>query len=170
MTQFTRHSHCAYCGTPFAADQPWPRKCTHCRHTSFVNPLPVAVMLLPVDEGLLVVRRSIQPGYGKLALPGGYIELGESWQAAAARELQEETGVTIDLAEIREFLVRSAPDSTLLVFGLAQPRRAEDLPPFTPLPEASERLVIDQPQPMAFSTHSEAVEHFFRRSSVLRET
>lgn len=120
-------------------------------------------MLLPVDEGLLVVRRGIQPGYGQLALPGGYIELGESWQAACVRELVEETDIHVAADEVQEFMVRSAPDSTLLIFGLAQPRRAVDLPPFTPKPEASARLILHQPETMAFSTHSEAVAAFFRQ-------
>ncbi len=162
MIPFIKHAHCSYCGTAFAPDLAWPRRCDHCHHTSFINPLPVAVLLLPVDDGLLAVRRGIPPGMGKLALPGGYIDVGESWQAACARELIEETDIAVDAAEVEEFMVRSAPDGTLLIFGLARPRREADLPLFAPRPEASERLIVTQPQPMAFSTHTEAVDRFFR--------
>ncbi len=62
---------------------------------SFLNPLPVAVMLVPAAGGLVVIRRGIEPAKGLLALPGGYINLGESWQQAAARELFEETGIRV---------------------------------------------------------------------------
>ena len=72
---YRKNSYCSYCGHPFAPDQPWPRRCEHCHNVTFQNPLPVAVLLLPVDDGVLVVRRAIQPRLGQLALPGGYIVL-----------------------------------------------------------------------------------------------
>src|SRR4051794_25248089 len=97
----TKHSYCSFCGAPFAAAIAWPRACAACGEISYVNPLPVAVTLLPVDAGLLVVRRTIEPQSGCLALPGGFIDLGESWREAAARELFEEAGVRTDPGELR---------------------------------------------------------------------
>ncbi len=161
---FTQHSHCSYCGQPFEADQAWPRQCAACGNTSFVNPLPVAVVLLPVDDGLLLVRRNIEPRTGWLALPGGYINLGESWQAAGAREVLEETGLVIDPDEIREFRVKSAPNGgTLVIFGLARPRRAQDLPPFEPNDETQEVCIVTQAQELAFSTHTETMREYFEQ-------
>lgn len=96
-----KHAHCGYCGSAFAADQPWPRLCASCHRVSYLNPTPVAVCLLPVDGGLLCVRRAIPPAVGQLALPGGYIDLAETWQGAAARELFEETGIVADGQAIR---------------------------------------------------------------------
>src|SRR5205814_8192464 len=87
-----KHSHCSYCGAAYPADAPFPRTCSPCGNTTWVNPIPVAVCLLPVDGGLLVIRRAIPPKVGELALPGGYVDLSETWQQAAARELEEETG------------------------------------------------------------------------------
>lgn len=157
-----KHSHCTYCGHPFAEGQPWPRTCGHCAQRSYLNPLPVSVVLLPVDGGLLTVRRTIEPCKGELALPGGFIGLGESWQEAGARELLEESGIEIDPAELREFRVMSAPDGTLLVFGIAVPRAASDLPPFIPTEEASERVIITEAIPLAFPLHSAAVAAYFQ--------
>jgi len=164
MTQtYRKNSFCSYCGHPFAPDQPWPRRCAHCQNVTYVNPLPVAVLLLPVDDGVLVVRRTIQPRQGYLALPGGFIELGESWQAAAARELSEEAGISVDPQTIRDFHVHSAPDGTVLIFGLAPAVRSADLPAFIPTAEASERVVITEPIELAFSLHTQAVTEFFHR-------
>ncbi len=161
-----RHSHCSFCGQRFAPGQPWPRTCLGCGEITFVNPEPVSVVLVSVDEGLLAVRRDIEPGRGRLALPGGYINLGESWQAAGAREVLEETGVSVAPDEIAVFDVQSAqnPNGPLLIFGLARPRRALDLPPFTPNDEATERVVLAAPQTLAFQTHTLAVRKFFERN------
>jgi ADP-ribose pyrophosphatase YjhB (NUDIX family) len=158
-----RHSHCGFCGTRFAEGLAFPRTCGSCANITYVNPLPVAVLLLPVDGGLLVVRRGIEPRRGQLALPGGFINLGESWQAAAARELEEETGVRIDAAEVKDFRVLSAPDGTVLVFGLAAPRSAANLPPFRLSEETSEVRVLSEPAPLAFPLHTRVVEEYFER-------
>lgn len=157
----TKNSHCSFCGHPFAEQLPWPRTCGNCGQTSFVNPLPVVVMLLPVEGGLLQIRRGIEPGLGKWAFPGGYVNLGETWQQAGAREVLEETHVVIEPDEIREFRVRSAPDGTLLIFGLAAPRRASELPDFLPTDETTERAVRCELSGMAFALHAEAGRAFF---------
>lgn len=157
---FVKDSHCSYCGSRFPDGLNWPRTCPTCHQTSYKNPLPVAVLLLPVDDGVLVVRRAIEPRLGQLALPGGYIEVGESWQNAAARELREEAGILIDPAIIVEYRVRSAPDGTILIFGLAPHHHLADLPPFTPTPECNERVILTIPAPLAFPLHTAIVTEF----------
>ena len=47
------------------------------------------------DNRILLVKRSKPPGEGLWAIPGGRVELGETLQKAAEREIMEETGVTI---------------------------------------------------------------------------
>jgi ADP-ribose pyrophosphatase YjhB (NUDIX family) len=155
-----RNSHCSYCGSPFAPATPWPRACASCGQISYVNPLPVAVTLLPVDGSLLVIRRSIEPCTGELALPGGYVDLGESWQEAAARELLEETGVLADPQSIELFAAKSAAD-VLLVFGLAPPATVDALPPSQPTAETAGWELIAGPAELAFPLHTEAVAEYF---------
>ena len=160
-----QHSHCSYCGSPYEQEAPWPRLCVDCGETTWRNPLPVAVALLPVDElgqrGLVVVRRDIEPARGQLALPGGYIEVGESWQEATVRELREETGLVADAAEVTLFAVHSVPMGTVNIFGLLPSRRSDDLPAPAPTEEATEWLVLTRPQPLAFSTHTRAMMDYF---------
>src|SRR3954462_10440950 len=139
-----RDTFCSYCGTRFADTTAYPRMCTACGAQTWANPIPVAVVLLPVIDGartgLLVVRRAIAP-VGKLALVGGFIEEPESWQECAARELREETGVAIDPATLEPLWYASSaprPDRVLL-FSLAPAIDASAMPPFVPNPEASQR-------------------------------
>jgi ADP-ribose pyrophosphatase YjhB (NUDIX family) len=169
---FAKDAHCSYCGHAFTPAQPWPRTCGHCRHISYRNPLPVAVVLVPVDRGLLVVRRGIEPGLGKLALPGGYVDFAESWQQAGAREVFEETGLHLEPREIQDFRARSSPtrEGILVIFGVAGKRRGRDLPPFAPTDETTERLILTEPAELAFTLHTEAVADFFARRRRRRTT
>ncbi|HVO31274.1 MAG TPA: NUDIX domain-containing protein [bacterium] len=155
------NAHCGWCGAAFAANAPWPRTCAACGKTSYRNPIPVAVVLLPVDRGLLMIRRAIPPQVGKLALPGGYVNDGEDWRVAGARELFEETGIRIASDSLREFRVKSAPDGTLLVFGAAAPLARAALPPFVPTDETSECVVVEGALETAFPLHTEAVREWF---------
>lgn len=161
MPQYERNNHCSYCGAPFAPNQPWPRKCPVCANISYLNPTPVAVVLVPVGDGVLVVRRGISPGKGGLALPGGFINFGESWQEAAARELEEETGLVISPRNISPIWVASAPDSTLIVFGLAEPVTQEALQTLHPGDETEEVMVVDQPVKCVFSLHQQLIHRYF---------
>ena len=170
-----QHSHCSYCGTRYPVQLPWPRTCAGCGETTWSNPLPVAVVLLPVvgldgGTGLVVIRRDIEPGRGQLALPGGFIETGESWKQAAIRELLEETGIPAEVADISLFDVgSSASGYSLSIFALLPERGLHELPTSTPTAEATEWIVLAEPTRLAFPTHTEAMAAFFAgRRAVVR--
>jgi ADP-ribose pyrophosphatase YjhB (NUDIX family) len=138
-------SHCSFCGARFADAAGWPRTCAACGNVSYRNPLPVAVVVVPVaGAGVLMVRR-LHPPAG-LALPSGFVEYGERWQDAAARELVEETGVQVDPDALRELCVRSGSDGTLLVFAIAPAVGSDALGAFVPSAEVAELLVVSGPR------------------------
>lgn len=154
-----QHAHCSYCGHRFAAAAPWPRHCRHCHRTSYRNPLPVVVVLLPLASGLVVIRRNIEPAKGTLTLPGGYLDLGETWQQGARRELLEETGIAIAVESLSLYDVQNGLDDTLVIFGLAT-RLDALLQPFASA-ETQEVVVIEAPMELGFPMHTEVVKRFF---------
>ena len=75
--------------------------CRTCGYIHYQNPLPVAGALPITTEGhVVLVKRDIQPRIGFWTLPAGYMERGESSQAAAIRECSEEARVTGHAAEL----------------------------------------------------------------------
>ncbi|MGW6934991.1 NUDIX domain-containing protein [Lentzea sp. NPDC054927] len=160
-----RDDFCNSCGTRYADTSGYPRKCGSCGHMVWANPSPVVVLLVPVKDGartgLLTVRRAIPP-VGELAFVSGFMESGESWQQSAARELEEEANVLVDPDALQPLHFVSTPDGgTVLMFATAPVIDIEDLPPFVPNDEASERKVIFEREPLAFPLHSDVARKYF---------
>lgn len=115
------HTHCHHCGARYEDASSWPRICGACDAMTWRNPLPVAVLCVPVIDvgrrGLLLIDRDLSPQ--GIALPGGFVEHGEDWRQAAVRELDEETGLPASADEVQIIDTLSTPDgATLLTFGL----------------------------------------------------
>lgn len=70
------------------------------------NPLLTIDIIIDLYNGIVLIERK-NPPYG-WALPGGFVDYGESLEAAAAREAKEETG--LELTEVRQFRAYSAPE------------------------------------------------------------
>lgn len=156
--------HCSYCGVAFVAGSGYPRTCTGCNSITYKNPIPVAVLLLPVDDGLLGIKRGIEPKKGMIALPGGFVDHAETWQEGAARELFEETNIVVDPSLITDFAVRSTgPGGPILIFGVAPKVSSKLLPDFAPTNETLERVVVHRGAELAFPLHAWAMEEFFVR-------
>jgi ADP-ribose pyrophosphatase YjhB (NUDIX family) len=165
MAEHVAGSHCSFCGHVFPADAGWPRTCAACGRTAYRNPLPVAVALQPVRDasgtGLVVIRRTIEPSRGLLALPGGFIETGESWQTAVARELGEETRIPADPADVTLADVLTDLEGHLLIFGLLPVRAAAGLPVPVPTDETEGWELIHAPAELGFPLHTRAATTWF---------
>ncbi len=155
-----KHSYCSFCGSRFDTAEMWPRRCRTCGEKSYLNPLPVAVVLVPVAEGLVVIRMNTEPQKGTLTLPGGYIDFGESWQEAGKRELLEETGIEITSSELVLYEVANGLDGTLVIAGLAGKRAQSCLRPFTS-EETQEVTLIHGPMELGFALHTRMVARYF---------
>jgi ADP-ribose pyrophosphatase YjhB (NUDIX family) len=83
-------------------------ECPKCGHhfKRYKNPLPTVDIIIEDMDGIVLVARKNKPlGW---ALPGGFVDYGESLEQAAVREALEETGLQVTLQ--RQLKTYSAPD------------------------------------------------------------
>jgi len=64
------------------------------------------------DGRVVIVRRRYEPLAGRWSLPGGMLELGETLEAGVAREMQEETGLDVEVGPVIEVFDRILLDDT----------------------------------------------------------
>lgn len=84
------------------------RQCNQCGASLpvYKNPTPTVDIIIELKAGIVLVERKNPPlGW---ALPGGFVDYRESFEDAAVREAQEETGLDVTL--IRQFHTYSHPD------------------------------------------------------------
>ncbi|TAD90987.1 MAG: NUDIX hydrolase [Alphaproteobacteria bacterium] len=72
--------------------------CTDCGFIHYENPKIIVGAVVLVLGGVLLCRRAIQPRRGFWTLPAGYMELGETAEAGAQREVWEEARARVDLS------------------------------------------------------------------------
>ena len=104
--------YCPYCGKKAArkkegtVNRPY---CDKCRRFLYDNPAVGVGVVAMRGRKVLLIKRTILPGLGMWAFPGGFVERGESVEQAAIRELFEETGVRAKNAVVRKVYTEHTP-------------------------------------------------------------
>ena len=93
--------HCPRCGAPAEVRFPRSVHCPACGYAAFFNPKPVACAVVRDAGGRVILhRRAYEPGAGRWSMPGGFVDLGESVEEAAAREVEEELRTTATIGAL----------------------------------------------------------------------
>lgn len=135
------------------SDRPY---CSVCRRFYYSNPTPATCCFVRGDAGsLLLVKRGIEPCKGQWSLPGGFLELGESPEEGAFRELLEETGLQANALRLLGASTRPSIHSgaVLVLAYLVEVWRGELLPGSDV--QAARFFSLEERPPLAFSVHRE---------------
>lgn len=89
--------YCPKCGSSeFKTSGERSLKCGACGFHFFINSAAAVAALVTDETGkLMLVTRGVEPNYGKLDLPGGFIDPMETAEVAVKRELKEELGLEV---------------------------------------------------------------------------
>jgi ADP-ribose pyrophosphatase YjhB (NUDIX family) len=112
--------YCLQCGAALTRRvPPYDSKerdaCSKCDWVYYPQAKIAAGTLLQVDSKLVLIRRGIEPGYGKWGLPAGFLEPGESPEDAALRETEEETGLKVELEGLHGLFSEVRPAYQILL-------------------------------------------------------
>jgi NAD+ diphosphatase len=111
-----RHTHCPLCGSPTAESQAgWTRTCTADGSEHFPRTDPAVIMLVQDGEDRVLLGRGRDWAEGRFSTLAGFVEPGESLEAAVAREVLEEVGITI--TDIRYVASQPWPFPASLMLG-----------------------------------------------------
>lgn len=91
--------------------------CTACEFVFYLDPKVAACTVCLIDGGIVLLRRAIEPQYGKWVFPGGFVDRGEQVTAAAVRETLEEVNLRVGISGILD--AYSFPGSPVVVIVYA---------------------------------------------------
>ena len=160
--------YCCHCGQPVIRKIPEHDDreryvCDACGFIHYQNPNVIVSCLATWQNKALWMRRAEEPRRGYWAVPSGFMELGESLQEAAARELFEETGVRLAPEELVLYGVGSVANGQQVYVSFRATLRE---PVFAPGPEAMEVALFAESElpwdELAYPGIRNAVENFYR--------
>jgi 8-oxo-dGTP diphosphatase len=113
--------------------------CVGCSSVLYLDPKVAAGTITLVDGGIVLLRRGIEPQWGKWVFPGGFVDRGESVEDAAVRETLEEVRLRVSLTGILDVYSFTGNDVVLIVYAadviggeLGAGDEAEDVKAFPP--------------------------------------
>ena len=164
--------YCPRCSAPLTwrstGDRPRPT-CPDCGFVLYINPVVGAGALVEKDGQVVLVRRGVEPKAGYWSLPAGYVEGDEMAEDAAVREMEEETGLRIELDDLLGvYSFGKEPQTGVLILYSAHPvggelragDDAEEVRTFAP----TDMPPDDQ---IAFHTHLQALRDWRRARAIV---
>ena len=159
-------NYCSHCGSSKLefvipkGDQFARFVCPNCQTIHYQNPNMVVGAIPVWKNKVLLAKRNIEPRKGFWNLPCGFLEMNETVEEGAIREVFEETGSKIDLIKLHT--VYNLPDANQ-VYLIFVATMQNDI--FNPTSESSEvKLFSEHEIPweeIAFSSNTFALTHFF---------
>ena len=149
-------------------DRPRPT-CPACGFVFYLNPVVGAGALVETEGRVVLVRRGVEPKIGYWSLPSGYVEADELAEDAAVREMEEETGLEIEIDDLLGvYSFGSEPQTGVLILYSAhavggQLRAGDDAQ------EVRTFAPADMPpdDQIAFRTHLQALRDWRRARAIV---
>jgi mutator protein MutT len=112
------YSFCPKCGGALGrrsikASEPDRLVCHACGFVFFLDPKVAVGTIVSLEGRILLIRRAIEPAYGKWVFPGGFVDRGERVEEAAIRETREESNLEVRISRLLN--IYSYPDHPVII-------------------------------------------------------
>jgi 8-oxo-dGTP diphosphatase len=134
--------------------------CQVCDFVNWNNPKPVTATVIPLDGGIVLVKRKVEPFVDDWCLPGGFMETAEHPAESAAREVFEETGLEVRVSRLLDATAPGRGINVVMLFYEAMVIGGK----LVAGDDASEVACFKQhelPTNIAFDLHRQAIHRWF---------
>jgi ADP-ribose pyrophosphatase YjhB (NUDIX family) len=161
------YRYCPRCGSTLESralkeGEPPRLVCSSCSFVFYLDPKVAACTISIYDGGIVLLRRAIDPQWGRWVFPGGFVDRGESVEDAAVRETMEEVNLRVSLTGVLDVYSSAGSEVVVVVYAadvvggqLAAGDEAEDVRAFPP-----EQIPWDE---LAFETTRAALKAYIHR-------
>ena len=94
---------CTECGSALSQREAFGKLrlvCPSCGHVHFEDPKVAVGVVVNLEGGIVLCRRNHEPQMGRWSFPSGFVDAGEVVEAAAMREVEEETGLKVRIERL----------------------------------------------------------------------
>jgi 8-oxo-dGTP diphosphatase len=158
-------AYCPHCASNLVRKEVAGRMriaCNKCNFVHWDNPKPVTATLVICEDGIVLVQRGVAPAAGDWCLPCGFVEHGENPAESAVREVEEESGLKVEIKALVCARVPRAGVNEIILFYIAVPvggtLKAGD--------DATDARIFRPdalPSNIAFSTHRKLIDLWWER-------
>ncbi len=115
---------CPRCGCPLQLQvvkptEPEQLVCDHCGFIFYLDPKVVVGTIGTIDNKIVLLRRAIEPAYGRWVFPGGFVNRGETVEQAGIREAKEEVNLDVRIKELLNVYSYPEPSFVFVVYSVA---------------------------------------------------
>jgi len=115
------YSFCPKCGGTLDSrilkpSEPPRLVCGQCQFVFFLDPKIAAGAIFSLDGGVVMVRRGIEPSYGKWVFPGGYVDRGYIVRSADLRETKEEANLEVRILSLLDVYSYAKSSAIVVVY------------------------------------------------------
>ena len=122
MNPVQEAKYCIKCGSLLQdkkEEEKIRKRCPKCGWTYYENPVPASACVVVNNRNeILLVKRGVEPALGKWALPSGYVEIEQTPEECAVKELEEESGLKGNIKKSLGYFMQDSPIcKTVISFG-----------------------------------------------------